>query len=255
MDRALFVAWRSRNDTCSRWGPVGRLERCADVYRFVYTRGAQTLEGFQPFPGMEDLHAIYESTELFPLFANRLPAPVRKEYEAFLTWAGFDPTDPPDPIALLGVTEGRRTTDPIEVFPCPTPSENGAYITKFFLHGLQRMDPDVHDRIATLQRGERLALMLDIMNPYDRNAVAVRTAGPQERMLIGYVPRYLAYDIRRLCCECEPDFIEVTVERVNPDAPLQHRLLCRMEACWPEGFRPCSGDEFQPLVSAPSTMG
>jgi hypothetical protein len=67
-------------------------------------------------------------------------------------------------------------------------------------------------------------------------------------MLIGHVPRYLAFDIG----SCEPDFIEVTVERVNPDAPLQHRLLCRMNACWPEGFRPCSGEDYLPLVPLPA---
>jgi hypothetical protein len=46
---------------------------------------------------------------------------------------------------------------------------------------------------------------------------------------------------------CEPDFIKVHVHRVNRDAPLQQRLLCRMHACWPAGFKPCSGDEFQPI--------
>src|SRR5437773_607881 len=105
MTNILFVAWRSPEPTGARWGPVGRLEHGPGGYRFVYTRGARMLRGFQPFPEMPRLDAVYESDELFPLFANRLLSQSRPEYHAYLTWGGFDPNNPPDPIALLGVTE------------------------------------------------------------------------------------------------------------------------------------------------------
>jgi hypothetical protein len=36
---------------------------------------------------------------------------------------------------------------------------------------------------------------------------------------------------------------------VNRDAPLQQRLLCRMQSCWPDDFQPCSGHEFQPIAA------
>jgi hypothetical protein len=65
--------------------------------------------------------------------------------------------------------------------------------------------------------------------------------------MLGYVPRYLAQDVWKLFQECHPDFIRVFVHRVNNDAPLQQRLLCRMHACWPTGFEPCRGEEFQPI--------
>jgi len=252
MNGVLFVAWRSGGETGGQWGPVGRLEHGPGGYRFVYTRGACTMEGFRPFPGMPDLKTVYESEELFPLFANRLLSESRPEHEAFLRWGGFDPNDPPDPIALLGVTEGRRETDSLEVFPCPAPDAKGCYVTKFFLHGVRWMAPIAWDRIDRLQPGDQLGLMLDFMNPYDPYAVAVRTCEKQGRLLIGYVPRYLASDISELCLTCDPDFVTLTVERVNRDAPLQQRLLCRMSACWPEGFQPCSGEEFQPLVTLPA---
>jgi hypothetical protein len=249
VSQTLYVAWRSGSDSQGRWGPVGRLKRDENVYRFLYTRGARTLAGFQPFPGMPNLEAIYESDELLPLFANRLLARSRPEYERFLVWGGFDPDNPPDPIALLGVTEGRRATDSIEVFPCPAPDVQGCYLMKFFVHGIRWMAPAALDRIAILQPGEQLVLMLDIMNSHDSHAVAIRTSDVQGRLLIGHVPRYLAHDISQLCLTCEPDFLTITVERVNSDAPLQQRLLCRMNACWPEGFQPCSGEEYQPLVN------
>ena len=253
MDNALFVAWRAGDDAHGRWGPVGRLERIDDGYRFFYTRGAITLEGFRPFPGMQELETVYESDTLFPLFANRILGRSRPEYEAFLVWGGFDPNHPPDPIRLLAVTEGRRATDSIELFPCPVPDAEGCFATKFFLHGVRWMDRSVWERIAKLRPGDELALMLDGTNPYDPQAVAVRTCDVQGRMMLGYVPRYLTYDIRELCLTCEPDFIQLTVERVNTDAPLQHRVLCRMNACWPAHFHPCRGEEYEPLFRMPSS--
>lgn len=250
MHNRLFVAWRSENPSGEGgWGPVGVLARTAyGGYRFAYTRGAQTLAGFRPFPGMDDLNAVYESAELFPIFANRLMNTRRPEYKPSLVWSGFDPDNPPDPIALLGVTEGLRQTDTLEVFPCPTPDSDGCFVNKFFLHGVRYMHPSAIERINTLAAGDPLIMMFDDFNQHDPNAVAVRTDDREGRCMIGYVPRYLAYDIRLLCGTCHPDFIEIRVERVNKSAPLQQRLLCRMNSCWPQGFDPCGDEQFQPIV-------
>jgi hypothetical protein len=245
MSNALYVAWRGGSPESGTWSPVGKLEHVDGLYRFTYTQGARTLDAFSPFPGMTHLDRVYESEELFPLFANRLLSKSRPEYEAYLTWGGFDPNDPPDPLAILGVTEGIRQTDQLEVFPCPTPDADGCYLTKFFLHGLRWMPGPALERIAKLTQGERLAMMLDLQNPYDQHAVALRTI-QGERFLLGYVPRYLAQDLGRLSVTC--NFAEVTVQRVNSSAPLQMRVLCRMNACWPDDFKPCDQDAYQPIV-------
>lgn len=247
MNNALFVAWRSGDANQESWGPIGRLEFDGRLFRFWYTQGARNQPGFRPFAGMGDLNEVYESEALFPLFANRLLSPNRPEYEAFLMWGGFDPNNPPDPISILGVTEGIRQTDSIEVFPCPTPDPEGCYISKFFLHGVHWVPAAALDRISKLQPEERLSLMADFGNEYDRNAMAVRTSDRCDRFLIGYVPRYLAHDVRQLCVTCEPDFIRLFVARVNRDAPLQQRVLCRMHACWPTEFQPCSGADYEPI--------
>jgi hypothetical protein len=243
---ALLVASRSGDPAKGVWSPIGRLEFDRGTYRFVYTKGARTAVGFTPFSGMEDLEEIYESNELFPVFANRLLPKSRPEYDAYLQWSGFDPANPPDPIAVLGVTEGIRRTDMIELFPCPAPDEQGCYLTKFFLHGLRHMPEAAKARALALQKDEPLYPMLDLCNPTDRNAVALRTVNG-DRLMLGYVPRYLAHDVWKLFENCESEFINVFVHRVNRDAPLQQRVLCRMHACWPEGFQPCSGEEFQPI--------
>jgi len=243
---ALLVASRSGDSDQGGWSPVGRVDFESGIYRFVYTKGARTAEGFKPFSGMEDLSAVYTSDELFPVFANRLMPKSRPEYEAFLRWSGFDSAIPPDPIAILGVTEGIRQTDQIEVFPCPVPDETGCYLNKFFLHGLRYMPEAAKARILQLKENEPLFPMLDMWNPTDRFAVALRTV-EGDRSMLGYVPRYLAHDVWKLMNGCGTDFVRLFVHRVNRDAPLQQRLLCRMTACWPENFQPCSGEAFQPI--------
>ncbi len=240
---ALFVAWRPANPS-DGWRPVGRLEHDQGLYRFFYTQGAKKA-GFRPFTQMDDLERVYESEQLFPIFANRLLSKSRPEYEDFLHWGGFDSTSPPDPIVILGVSEGLRQTDALEVFPCPKPDSNGSYFNKFFLHGIRWLHPSALQRIENLQVNEKLKLMLDIQNDYDQYAVAVRTEG--DRAMIGYLPRYLAQDVWKLINECS--VIQISVERVNSDAPLQNRVLCRMNACWPEEFEPCSGDDFTAIPS------
>jgi HIRAN domain len=241
----LLVASRSPDSTKGSWSPIGRLQFTEGTYRFVYTKGARTAQGFTPFNGMEDLDQVYESDDLYPVFKNRLLSKSRPEYEAYLRWSGFDSSSQPDPIAILGVTEGIRRTDMIELFPCPAPDEQGCYVNKFFLHGLRHMPEMARDRVLRLRPNEPLFPMLDIGNSADPNAVALRTEN--EPAMLGYVPRYLAHDVRKLVQDCEPEFIKVFVHRLNPDAPLQQRLLCRMQACWPDGFKPCSGEEFQPI--------
>lgn len=250
MSNALYIAWRSGGNNDGHWGPVGRLERDANGYRFVYTRGARNRVGFRPFPGMADLNAVYESDELLPLFANRLLAKSRPEYEAYLVWGGFNPSDPPDPLVLLGVTEGLRATDQLEVFPVPSP-ENGKYVSKFFLHGVRWMPEASLERIDELEEGEPLLLMHDFCNPHDRDAVAVRT---EDRHIIGYVPRYLARDVRAVGLDQASSFLQLEVARANAGAPMQQRVLCRLTADWPQGFTPCSHEDFRPMVDLPQTL-
>lgn len=241
----LYVAWRSGDIRNGAWGPVGRLDYDGEVFRFCYTRGARTLPDFRPFAQMDDLDRIYESEQLFPLFENRLLSPSRPEYHAFLTWSGFSPDNPPDPLVILGVTEGIRQTDAVEVFPCPIPDSDGCYINKFFLHGIRWSGADALALINELLPGERLCLNPEPTNQFDPNAVAIYTAGMEAK--IGYIPRYLAKDVKELLLQCNPDWIQLFVLHANREAPLQQRLLCEMHSCWPDCFRPCSGEEFQPI--------
>ena len=254
MSQSLFIAWRSGSQEQGHWGPVGRLDYKDLVYRFVYTQGARTLPGFQPFAGMTDLEQVYESNSLFPLFANRLLARSRPEYEAYLTWSGFDYRHPPEPLAILGVTEGRRMTDALELFACPLRSLDGRYECTFFLHGLRHQAAAALELVRAMQPGTVLSLSLEPSNPADANAVAVYTASTTDGLKLGYVPRFLARDVRGLLDTLRADQLTLSVRRCNPDAPLQQRLLCMLQAPWPEDFAPCSGVEYQPIVAIHSAL-
>jgi hypothetical protein len=250
MTTSLFVASRSGGETNGQWAPVGRLDRANGLYRFRYTRGAETLENFSPFAGMPDLHEVYTSDELLPLFANRLLARSRPEYEAHLRWCGFGANIPPDPLALLSVTEGRRATDAVELFACPEPDADGRYVSTFFVHGLRWLPQSAKVRIDQLQVGDTLQLMHDASNSHDADAMMLLTVADDPAISVGFVPRYLAPDIRLLVSRAGVHAPEVTVARVNGDAPLQHRLLCRVQIEWPSGLGPCTGEGFEPVNGA-----
>lgn len=255
--RTLFLAWQ---DSVSRaWYPVGRLTVDAGVYQFVYTRGARLAQeerSFQPFEPFMRLDTVYESNELFPLFANRIPAPSRPDYGSFVEYLSFS-KDPDDPVALLARSGGRRATDSFEVFPCPELDDNGEYHIHFFAHGLRHFPDSSMERIAQLKPGEPLLLAHDFQNTHDPNALLLRTndAFEGDRHLVGFCPRYLLPDVSQVV-ECCLDPLMVTVQRVNlPPAPLQLRLLCNLTSCWPSGFAPFSSDPYLPIPANVASTG
>lgn len=251
MNTTVFIAWRGGSAERGEWSPVARLDHSQGEYRFVYTQGARTLTGFHPFPGMAELGVVYRSRALFPMLTNRLLSRSRPEYQAWLTWSGFDPRSPPDPLAILGVTEGIRQTDALEVFPQPIADAEGHYASHFFVHGLRHACDRALARLAELRANAVLGVELEDDNAHDSHAVAVLDDGT-ERLHLGYVPRYLARDVRALVAHNGIETIDMRVARVNHGAPLQMRLLCTLRTPWPRGFAPCAGAEFQPLVAAAS---
>jgi len=242
----VYLAWQ---DPSSRqWYPIGQLTFDGDRYRFAYTKGAAAAPNFIPFGQMKDLYATYQATDLFPLFANRLLSKSRPEYKDFLHWLNFAESEA-DPMALLARTGGPRETDSLLVFPCPEPSPYGSYTVHFFSHGLRYLPKETIEVVSKLQPSTPLFLMPDPQNPSDSFAVALRTDDPAA--IVGYCPRYFARDFRRLLELLPPKEIRVVVVRVNPDAPIQFRLLCKLSAPWPDGFSPCS-EELYELLAQPS---
>ena len=244
----LFLAWRSPRTRS--WYTVGRLT--ADgVYRFVYTDGAGEAEregGFATLPEFPERERIYESEELFPLFANRLLPRSRPDYPEWVEWLSL-PEHRDDPVGLLARSGGQRATDSFEVFPSPERQPDGSYHVHFFAHGLRHFPASSAERAARLQPGDPLLLMHDFQNTADPNALMLRTAEqePGDIHPVGFCPRYLLSDILSLLAD-DPRSAQVEVERINlPPAPLQFRVLCSLTMRWREGFRPFSGRAYQPI--------
>jgi len=194
---------------------------------------------------MEDLEQVYESEELFPLFANRLLSRSRPDYEEFLTWGGFDPSSTPDPISILGV-HGRTTANGLHRgVPLSNPGR-GRMLSQQVLPAWNAMDAGAAiERIGRLQVDEPLLAMLDICNPHDHNAVAVRTV--EERTLIGYVPRYLANDVRKNSRRLQRRFTGCVRRTAQQGRATPTTVALPIRACWPAEFKPCSDVSFQPI--------
>jgi hypothetical protein len=248
--RTLFLAWQ--DPASRRWYPVGRLESLDGQYTFTYTRGAEQAcrdAGFKPLTSFPELHTIYLSERLFPIFSNRLLPHGRPEYEDYLQWLRI-PKDERDPVAILSRSGGRRVTDTLEVFPGPERNERGEYEVHFLVHGISHMSEESVLRAGQLKSGETLLPLHDLQNPKDPDAVALRIAEAMDRdiYLIGYCPRYLRADI--LWWLRQKRNLRITVDQVNlPPAPIQFRVMCRAVMDWPDDFIPFGTSEYDPLVS------
>ena len=87
--RTLFLAWQAPADRA--WFPIGRLDAdtASKRYRFNYTHGALSAQrqGFHPVVSFPSFDRTYESSELFPMFKNRVPQP-RREFASYpIRWS------------------------------------------------------------------------------------------------------------------------------------------------------------------------
>lgn len=249
--KTLFLAWQ---DPKSRsWFPIGRLTFDGDKYQFVYTQGASLAQkkcGFESLLSFPRLDEVYKSTQLFPVFSNRLMPRSRPEYSDFVQSLNI-PQHEDDPIAILARSGGQRKTDTLTVFPYPEPDEEGRYHIHFFSHGLRHLPDCAIGRINQFELGEKLWLAHEFQNIYDSQALTLHT---EDHYIVGYCPRYLNSEVFELLRQNQR-LVEVCVERVNQPTPLQFRLLCNMTAQWSDDFRPFSSQDYQPLTAKVTTTG
>ncbi len=137
-------------------------------------------------------------------------------------------------------------TDSLLVYPEPA-VVSGTYGLEFFVHGIRHMQKNVMELCSAFKAGERLLPLLDVQNPVDQNAVAIRGVDPAA--LVGYVPTFYAMDFRQLLSQPRlAAKAQLTVVRFNGDAPSQLRLLCRFECPVPQGFRALNSEAHLPVI-------
>jgi len=217
----------------------------AHDFRFGYTKGARQAEsqvGFKPLPSFPEFDRKYESSELFPLFQNRVLDPGRKDFATYLASLDLSPTTI-DPIEILSVSGGERQTDSLEVFPRIEPRPDGAFVCRFFLHGWRHMPDIAKARALSLQADEELGISLELTNPVEPAAIQVTT---RDYAFVGWTPRYLVPDLLKAIAS-KPR-VSARVVRVNAaDVPTNRRILIELSGTLPPGFQPMSSEPFQLL--------
>jgi hypothetical protein len=240
--KSLFLAWQAPN---RRWFPVGRLDASHNQYRFGYTKGALEAKaeaGFGPLPAFPDFDASYKSSELFPLFKNRVIDESRKNFAEYLESLGLEHNDP---IAILSVTGGERRTDNLEVFPRIIKAADGSFDCRFFVHGLRYMTEEARARAATLTAGDRLGVSIELTNPATRIGIQITTT---DYHFVGWTPHYLIADLIKATADVSR--IAARVIRVNTDdVPPNRRILVEFRGTYPEEITPMSEPAFQ-LISS-----
>lgn len=239
--RTLFLAWQAPADRA--WFPVGRLDADTALsrYRFNYTRGALSAqrEGFHPVVSFPSFSESYESSELFPMFKNRVLQP-RRDFSSYLASLALDR---PDPIEILAVTGGERQTDSFEVFPKIEKQADDSFVCRFFLHGLRHMSEAAQHRAALLKPGEPLGVSLELNNPKHGLAIQL-TSGDYE--FIGWTPRFIVGDLLKAINK-NPR-LSASVVQVNAGGiPLNRRVLVEMRGFLPSGIEPMADGDFLPI--------
>lgn len=241
MNKRLLLFWQ--NPVSRRWFTVGLLTEQSGSFSFQYSSSAKQLAKkgeFEPFGVMRKLSHTYTAEELFPMFKNRLLEKSRPEYSDYLGWLGLDKSNVTD-MDELSRSGGVRATDKLQMFPYPEPKD-GKYIVEFFVHGMRHVPSEKVNRIETLKVSDELFLLKDIQNKVDPLALVIRADDPPE--IIGYCPSFFVEDFNVLLDRQSPSLVKLSVFKVNMDAPLQLRLMCRLETPWLQDFSTFADREF-----------
>jgi hypothetical protein len=246
--KSLFLAWQAPTRA---WFPVGRLDADLDAsrYLFSYTKGALQAQrdvGFDALPAFPDLNRRYESSELFPLFQNRVLDPNRKDFKEYLMSLGLNEFS--DPIEILAVSGGQRQTDSLEVFPKIEKKLDNSFACRFFLHGLRYMSSEARAKALTLQPGQQLGVSLELTNPTHTPAMQLTT---QDYQFIGWTPRYLVSDLLRAIVQ-HPEVCAKVIRVNEDDVPANRRVLIELSGKLPAKFEPMSDEPYQLINVNPS---
>ncbi|MBI3359233.1 MAG: DNA-binding protein [Nitrospirae bacterium] len=245
--KTLFLAWQDKALT-RKWFPVGQLDvlKSSSLYHFRYIRGAEEAQkqtGFLPLCDFPDFYRSYESSELFPLFKNRVLAPARPDFQAYLKQLNL--SEHADPVEILSVDGGYRATDSFEVFPKIERGEDGAFRCRFFLHGWQQhVNESAQQRLKTLKPDEKLYVTIELTNPATQLAVQIQT---EDYHMIGWAPSYLLDELVQALAAAPSDY-KAKVVRINEvPAPSKQRVLVELSGHWPANYAPMTTQKFQPL--------
>lgn len=239
IDCALLVTWQ--HPRTRRIEPVGSLSRRHDgSYQFYYVQGALTAVDFRPFLAFQALDEVYEASDLFSFFQQRVMDARRPDYVSYL--ATLDLTEPTGPMEILARSAGRRLGDTVQLFPYPRVTSDGETSCTFLVHGVRHVD-GAAPAIEKMHVGDELLLQDDEANESNKRAMHVVSVSGQP---LGWVPDFLIDYVRHVRAAGPT---RVIVERANGDGtPMHLRLLAHLDGSVDAGYQPFSGEQFQPIT-------
>jgi transcriptional regulator with XRE-family HTH domain len=225
INREFRVVWQ--NLQTRQFVHVGWLRVASGRFTFEYTPDAELDPDFEPFASFPDLRTPYESTELFPFFAERVISAAQPGYDDLISALGLD-RHSATPVELLARSWGRSPHDTIQIVPEPTVGPDGACARLFLVSGVSHVDEAdpkrVSDLISNLKSGQSMSIDPEPDNPVNSEALVLEIDGRR----VGWIPDYLLDELRKVSGEGVN--VAVTVERANgPSTPWHLRLLCRLE--------------------------
>lgn len=254
--RRLAVTWQ--HPATRKISPVAILEFSGDEYRFVYIRGALAVEGFRPLLGFPQLDRLYQSSSLFPLFAQRVMDPRRPDHDRYVARLGL-PVDA-TPWEQMSRSGGSREGDTLQLFPEPQVEPDGRVRCFFLVHGLRHVPSrpivledgpvsvsrdELEGNLGQLRRGSRLRLVCERGNPVNPMAVLTATLSGSP---LGWVPDLLLHDLYRMTSD-DPEVASVVVEHINgPDVPPHLRLMVELTVMPQRPYRPFEGPVWEALA-------
>lgn len=242
-DRVLFIAWQDPRTRAVH--PVARLLAAGtDRFEFTYIRGVDEAmrHGFMPFPRMNRLDQTYYAGSLrdYPLVANRMMPTRRPDFADHIARLGLGGNA--EPVQILGRSEGRKATDNLEVFAAPVhDAARACWVYHAFARGIRYLD-GADEAIACLRSGDPLAIEIEVENPWDGRARAIAVGS----LRVGWVPGALLDDLDLATRHHAALRAEVARVNLSP-APVQQRLLVRIEIEAVPQFQPMSGPCYQPI--------
>ena len=148
-------------------------------------------DGFNYFPGFNDLDKEYTSNTLFTNIATRLPNPLRPDYLEILNSYNLE-TDSTK-MEILKATKGRLLTDNFEFVP---PFDRNNKI-EFDIAGTRHYLLEKNIR-ENLKINDNLKLEHEPDNKEDQYAIKVLYECEDKMVLLGYVPRYYSRELTNL---------------------------------------------------------
>ncbi len=218
----IYLIWKDPESRIQY--TVGQLFKNGQ-YEFKYTDDIEEAKehGFEPLISFEDISKKYKSNILFPVFSSRLPDKKRKDINHILNKYGLTEYDE---YCLLKKSGAKLPIDNLK-FVEPLFGNEFNLCGEFYLAGVRHYmgcDSTDCDKADCLNINDKLSLVLEPENKYDKRAIKVLKSGK----LLGYIPRYYNKNIRKLLIEKNSKYNCKIIE-VNKDTDCDNCVKIRLE--------------------------